>query len=72
MEVVKYGRSEIVLPHIEDNLDPVDDLGCGESLSDYLRATPVAASFSAPTSTWNPVRAASPPRRIPGYQTTLA
>lgn len=36
MEVTKYGRSEIILPYIEDSLDVVDDLDCDEPLSDYL------------------------------------
>jgi uncharacterized protein YjbI with pentapeptide repeats len=38
MQVVKYGRSEIVLPHIEDHLDVVDDLDGHERLSGYLYA----------------------------------
>ncbi len=38
MEVVKYRRSEIVLPCIENDLDVVDDLDCDEPLSDYLYA----------------------------------
>ena len=38
MEVVKYGRSEMVLPYIDNDLDVIDDLGCDKPLSDYLYA----------------------------------
>ncbi|MGH3907834.1 MAG: pentapeptide repeat-containing protein [Pseudonocardiaceae bacterium] len=38
MEVVRYGRSEILRPYIEDDLTSVDDLDSDEPLSDYLYA----------------------------------
>jgi len=50
VEIVTYGRAQVVLPYVEDDLRPVDDLQAKDPLSGYLYADREIRHLSAAAS----------------------